>query len=117
MTDLFALEYLKLRFKEMGLEDHYTVRYRSLQIDPLGKRLVEAKNSHFFLIDEPFNVTIKSQFGYYDLSDGALTEQLYEHRGAIEITNSSSNRLQIKFIQAIPKTLTKDVDTPRKVQS
>jgi len=63
----------------------------------------KAENEFYYLIDQPVNVTISSEFGVYDLSDKGINKQQHIHQGKITITNNDVNVISVQFIQVILK--------------
>jgi hypothetical protein len=98
----FALDYIPRRMKEMGYEDNYIVRWRHLQLDGTASLRLDADNEYYLLIDPDANVSVRSKFGVYDMTDTSINEMQYEHRGKIDITNNNSTVTMILFLQIIP---------------
>lgn len=102
MTPDLAKEYIFRRMKDLGIEDYY-LRFRHFAMQPGEKINEEAHNQFYILVHEIDEVSISSDFGFYDLSDPNINEQSYEHQGSISIINNSQIRIHVRFIQIIPK--------------
>ena len=102
MTETAAIEYAHLRMKDLGITEYY-IKPKHLVIAANTTRDLDADNQLFVLVDENADVTIYSDFGFYDLSDPNANELNYEHQGSISIRNNAQNPTHIKFIQAIIK--------------
>lgn len=102
MTIALALEYIPRRMCERGYGSDYLLRFRHLRLDPGEVREVEGYNQFFLLIEPPDDVTVESEFGFFDLSSDAVNEMQYEHQGAIVLTNLSPFSNHVRFIQVIP---------------
>ncbi|HXU26798.1 MAG TPA: hypothetical protein VN698_06165 [Bacteroidia bacterium] len=98
----FALDYIPRRMKEMGYEDNYIVRWRHFQMDKTSTYHIDADNEYYLLIDPDANVSVRSKFGVYDMTDAGIDEMQYEHRGKIDITNNNNTTTMILFLQIIP---------------
>jgi len=103
MTIALAIEYIPRRMKDLGFGSDYYLRFRHFVLQANEKIEVEAHNQYFILVDEVPDVTISSDFAFYDLSDPTTNEQQYEHQGNISISNYAPQRTHIRFIQVIPK--------------
>lgn len=102
MTIGFATEYIPRRMKELGIKDYF-LRFRHFVLQAGEKIELDANNQFYFLVDEVSNISISSDFGFYDLTHLNTNEQCYEHQGSISITNYSLSNTHIKFIQVITK--------------
>ncbi len=100
MKEEFILAYIPQRIKQLGYQN-YHLRYRDFCLLAETVLSIAAHNELYFLIDEPRDITIDSLYGYYDSTPGGRTENTYQHRGEITITNSSDKIQRIKFIQVI----------------
>ena len=103
MTIALAIEYIPRRMKDLGIGSDYYLRFRHFVLQPNEKIDLNADNQFFILVDEVAEVSISSDFGLYDLSDPNTNEQSYEHQGSISITNNTTSRTHVRFIQVIPK--------------
>ena len=103
MTVALALEYIPRRMRELGYEANYYIRFRHFVLQPMEKIDVDAYNQFFILVEEASDVTVNSDFGLFDISDGNTNEQTYEHQGLIQISNSADKITHLRFIQVIPK--------------
>lgn len=98
----FANSYIPRRMADLGIGNNYYTRAKHV-IVPAGQTLlVNAQSQFFILVDENPDVTIISDFGFYDLSYPSTNEQSYEHQGNIEITNNSTSTTHVRFIQVVP---------------
>jgi hypothetical protein len=102
MTIALAIEYIPRRMKDLGVGNEYYLRFRHLVIPANQTVTLEADNQFFILVEEPKDVSIRSDAAHFDLSDFNLNEQDYEHQGTILINNYSSNVTHVRFIQVIP---------------
>lgn len=107
MTINLALEYIPKRMEELGFKDNYSLRFRHLVLQPNENQLIQAFNQLFYLVEEAENVRVESENGVFDLSEDATNEMQYEHQNNIEVINYSSELRHIRFIQVIPKHITK----------
>lgn len=104
MDTVFALRFIASKMRDMGYKaDQYIFMYRHLVLLSSEVRTIEGFNQYYYLIDPNENIAISSDSGMYDLLDDRLTEQIYEHQGMITLTNHSTQVVQVKFIQVIPK--------------
>jgi hypothetical protein len=104
MTTALALEYIPRRMRELGHGSDYYIRFRHFVLLPNEVVELEAYNQYYLLVEEPEHVKIKSDFGFYDLSEDKTNEQFYEHQGAIVLTNYAPTVTHVRFIQVIPLT-------------
>ncbi len=102
MTHEFALWYIPIRMKELGIVNYY-VRYRCLNVSPAVTMTIEAWNEYYYAIDVPALFDIKSKAGQCNFQDSRLTELQFEHRGKITLTNLGKVNSILRFIQVIPK--------------
>lgn len=102
MTIALAIEYIPRRMKDLGVGTEYYMRFRHFVLQANETRPIEADNQLFILVEEPKDVSISSDFGFFDLSDSSTNEQSYEHQGTITIYNYSLAVTHIRFIQVIP---------------
>ncbi len=103
MTINLALEYIPRRMEELGIGDHYYLKFRHFVLQPSEVREEPAYNQFFILVDEAQDVSVISEFGVFDLSLRSANEMLYEHQGQIIIQNNASSINHVRFIQVIPK--------------
>lgn len=103
MTIALAIEYIPRRMNDIGVGSNYYLRFRHFVLQANEKVELNADNQFFILVDEVPDVTIQSDFGFYDLADPSTNEQNYEHQGTISIYNYAPNPTHIRFIQVIPK--------------
>jgi hypothetical protein len=100
MKEEFILAFIPQRMKQLGYQS-YHLRYRDFAIQPDTSMFIAAHNEIYFLIDEPKDITVDSLYGLYDSTAAGQTENTYQHRGDITITNTSDKMQRIKFIQVI----------------
>jgi hypothetical protein len=103
MTIDFALDHIPRRMRDLGFNDEYFTDFKHYVLYAKETRKIEGFNEFFFLIDEPDNVSVASEFGVFDLSLQNVNEMKHEHQGLITITNYRSSVNHIRFIQVIPK--------------
>ena len=103
MTINLALEYIPRRMEELGFGNEYYLRFRHFVLQPSEQLDVLAFNQFFILVEEASDVSVKSEFGIFDLSLRNANEMLYEHQGQITIQNYASGINHVRFIQIIPK--------------
>jgi hypothetical protein len=103
MTTELALEYIKRRTAELCYGNDYTMRVRHLVLQPTERRLLNAINQLFILIEPYCDIRIESGVGVFDVSEDNVNELQYEHKGDIAITNNSIFTTHVRFIQVIPK--------------
>jgi hypothetical protein len=106
MTIALALEYIPRRMEELGYGKRYHIRFRHFVLQPSEQMDLEAYNEFYMLIDEPADIHITSDFGFFDLSFTITNEQQYEHQGFIRIRNYAKSANHVRFIQVIPKLIT-----------
>jgi hypothetical protein len=102
MTVEFALDYIPRRMRELGYGDNYITRWRHLQLDASSSIKIDSSNEYYILITPSSQVAVRSKLGVFDLTDIALNEMQYEHRGKIQIRNNTHEIQFILFIQVIP---------------
>lgn len=103
MTINLALEYIPRRMRELGYGKQYYLRFRHLVLQPSEELELPAYNQFFILVEEAQDVSVKSEFGIFDLSLTNANEMLYEHQGQITIKNKAAAIRHVRFIQVIPK--------------
>lgn len=103
MTINLALEYIPRRMRELGYGREYYLRFRHLVLQPSEELELPAFNQFYILVEEAQDMSVKSEFGIFDLSLGNANEMLYEHQGQIIIKNKAAAIRHIRFIQVIPK--------------
>ena len=110
MTISLALEYIPRRMEELGFGNDYYIRFRHYVLQPKEQLDVSAFNQFYILVEEAVDVSVKSEFGIFDLSLKNANEMLYEHQGQITIQNYAAGITHIRFIQVIPKHKTSNHD-------
>lgn len=103
MTIALAIEYIPRRMQDIGVGTNYYLRFRHFVLRAGETIELNADNQFYILVDEASELTIQSDFGFYDLADPTVNEQIYEHQGTITIYNYAPNATHVKFIQVIPK--------------
>jgi len=103
MNIALAIEYIPRRMKDIGVGDDYYLRFRHFVLEANQTLELDAHNQFFLLIDDNSDLSISSDFGFYDITYPNTNEQTYEHQGLIIITNYSSTLNHVRFIQIIPK--------------
>ncbi|HOZ86923.1 MAG TPA: hypothetical protein PL029_04145 [Bacteroidia bacterium] len=103
MNIALAIEYIPRRMKDLGVGDNYYLRFRHFVLEGNQTLELDAHNQFFLLIDDNSDLSISSDFGFYDITYPNTNEQTYEHQGLITITNYSSTLNHVRFIQIIPK--------------
>ena len=103
MTINLALEYIPRRMNELGFGDEYYLRFRHLVLQPSEELEIPAFNQFYILVEEAQDVSVKSEFGIFDLSLNNVNEMLYEHQGQLKVKNKTAALRHIRFIQVIPK--------------
>ena len=104
MTGELALEYIRKRMAEMGHKD-YLLRFRHLLIRVNETREIIGYNQIFMLIEPVPNIRIESDVGLFDINEDHANELQYEHRGIIKTTNLSLSPTNVRFLQAIPNSI------------
>ena len=104
MTIELAIEYIPRRMQELGYGNQYTIRFRHYVLQPKERKKIHADSQLFILIEPNDTVSIKSDFGIYDLAALNVNELQYEHQGNIRIRNYAGVTQHLRFIQIIPKT-------------
>jgi len=100
MTEQFIIDYIPKRIAQLGFSK-YHIRYRDVSVQP-GSIVIPAFNELFFIVDDPQNIIVESDYGMYDsFTAPPLESNEHEHRGEIYITNPSAAVSRIKFIQVI----------------
>jgi hypothetical protein len=89
--------------EELGFGSNYYLRFRHFVLQAAEQLEVPAFNQFFILVEETEDVSVKSEFGIFDLSLKNANEMLYEHQGQITLQNHASGLKHIRFIQVIPK--------------
>ncbi len=103
MTINLALEYIPRRMEELGFGNAYYLRFRHYVLQPSEQLEVSAFNQFYILVEEAQDVSVKSEFGIFDLSLKNANEMLYEHQGQITIQNNAAVIKHLRFVQVIPK--------------
>jgi hypothetical protein len=100
MTEQLIIQYVPERIRQLGFTD-YHLRYRDLMIVKQSSMTVTAWNELYFIVDDPPDVIVESDYGIYDSTENPVEENVHQHRGEIVIRNKSSKSKRIKFVQVI----------------
>lgn len=103
MTIELAMEYIPRRMQALGYGNNYNIRFRHFVLQPKERKKVHADNQLFILVEPNDTISVKSDFGIYDLAALNVNELQYEHQGNIRIRNYAGVTQHIRFIQIIPK--------------
>ena len=106
MTIELAIEYIPKRMEELGCGNEYNIRFRHFVLQAKERKKIHADNQLFLLIEANDAVSIRSDFGVYDLAAINVNELQYEHQGNIRIRNYAGVTQHVRFIQIIPKKQT-----------
>jgi len=102
MDTAIVMDYISKRMAELGHGDNYHVRLRHFVMQPDDTLEIESSDHLYILVERVFGVSIQSTFGFFDLASSSVNELQYEHQGKIEINNYSQDRVDVRFVQAIP---------------
>jgi hypothetical protein len=102
MSPSIVMEYIRSRTRELGFGDDYILRLKHILLEPLQEMSLHTTKDFYVLIEMPEDIRIESERGVFDLSDLNLSEQEYEHRGSITITNQYIFKNHLKMIHVIP---------------
>lgn len=100
MTEQLIIQYVPERIRQLGFTD-YHFRYRDLMIGKQSSMTVTAWNELYFIVDDPPDVIVESDYGIYDSTENPVEENVHQHRGEIVIRNKSNKSKRIKFVQVI----------------
>lgn len=100
MTEQLIIQYVPERIRKLGFTD-YHLRYRDLMLSKQSSMTVTAWNELYFIVDDPPDVIVESDYGIYDSTENPVEENVHQHRGEIVIRNKSSKSKRIKFVQVI----------------
>lgn len=104
MNTELALAMIESRMRDMGYKStDYSTSFRHCVLQGTENREIEAYNEFYFLEHDPVDVNIKSDFGFYDLSNPNANELKYEHQGLILLRNLSGAAIHVRFIQVTLK--------------
>jgi hypothetical protein len=102
MTVQFALDHIPRRMRELGYGEDYITRWRHLQLASGEAITIKSYNEIYLLIEPVSGIIVRSKSGVFDLTDSTINEMQYEHKGKIQVGNSSKGSLLVLFIQIIP---------------
>lgn len=109
MNTELALALIESRMRDMGYKpEEYSTSFKHCVLQGSEVRELEAYNEFYFLEHDPTDVIIRSDFGFYDLSNPTANELKYEHQGMIVLRNLSGAPIHVRFIQAILKHKVKE---------
>lgn len=103
---LFIQEFIKQRVKELTEKENHVIHFRHLVLQPNIEITIKAGTDIYLLTDVVDDVRVESDTGLFDWGSGDTNEQVYEHRGDIQIVNLTSNTNHIPFIQFTQKNQT-----------
>ncbi len=89
------------KMKQLGFAK-YEVKHRSLTIaaDTLLEKNAFAE--YWFLKENVFGVTVRSDYGLSGDEIPATNEVIIEHTGLVEIRNNTNKTLRVDFVQVLP---------------
>jgi hypothetical protein len=102
MTVSFAITRIPLLMEELGYGKNYIIRWRHFQLSAGENLSVDASNQYYLLINPVAGIKVTSKSGTFDLSDTAISEMQYEHKGKIQVKNYNTASQLVLFIQVIP---------------
>ncbi len=102
MTVEFAIGFIPNRMKELGYGDNYIIRWRHLFVGASETLSIDANNEYYLLINPANGIEVISKAGAFNISDTAINEMQYEHKGKIQIKNNNTASQLVLFIQVIP---------------
>ena len=102
MTIEFAIAFIPKRMEELGYGTNYIIRWRHFQVEANEVLLLDANNEYYLLINPTKGIEVSSKSGVFNLSDAAINEMQYEHKGKIQIKNNNTSIQLVLFIQVIP---------------
>jgi hypothetical protein len=99
-----TIDYVKNKVRERGYDEGSCyIEFRHFSLYAGEIRMIDAYSEFYYLMYADKDLSIRSEFGSYDLNDNKINEQQYEHQGRITITNKTKIVKHIIFYQAIPK--------------
>ena len=109
MTLSFILDQAKSRMQALG-HKRYEVQMRTLNLAANRALVMDSYNSLLYVPSDrlaPYGIEVESNFGLLKLLSPTHNEQCYEHRGRVEIRNTSSQVLPLQIVLLIPKPSSK----------
>jgi hypothetical protein len=100
MTEQLIMQFIPHRVKQLGFTD-YHLRYRDVLIGQGSSVIIPAYNGLYFIVDDPPQLVVESEYGIYDSTDSPVEENVHQHRGEIIVQNKGTRNRRIKFIQVI----------------
>lgn len=100
MTEQLIIQFIPERVRQLGFTD-YHLRYRDVMIEKQRSVNITAYNELYFIVDDPSDLIVESDYGIYDSTDSPVEENVHQHRGEIVIQNKGNKSRRIKFIQVI----------------
>jgi hypothetical protein len=102
MTEELAISMAHDRMRDMGFtKKDYALTVRHFVLKVSETRDINAFNEYYFLSHDPVDVTVLSDFGFYDLSFERTNELKYEHQGFISLKNNAGTVNHIRFIHVV----------------
>jgi hypothetical protein len=101
--EALIMKIIENRMQELGIGQNYLTKIKHIVLRGNEKMEIEASDQYYFLIKAAENVSIRSDFGFFDLSFPFSNEQDYEHQGTILLQNHVNYLNHVHFIQVIPK--------------
>lgn len=100
MTEEFIIGYVPGRIRQLGFSSWH-LRYRDFMVQAASGFTIDAYNELFFIVGNPDDIIVDSDYGRYD-STGAYTgENTHQHRGLITVSNPTGSNKRVEFIQVI----------------
>jgi len=100
MSEEFIIQYIPQRVRQLGFSE-YHLNYRDLLVEKCTSMNIPAYNELYFIIDDPDEMIVESDYGVYDSTDCPVDDNIHQHRGEIVIQNKSNKDRRIKFIQVL----------------
>lgn len=95
-------DYARTLMKRQGHDDNYDIAFRHFVLQSGQRREIEAANEVFILMEPVTGLSIKSEFGFFDLSFDRTDELQYVHEGFIVLQNYSPATVHVRFVQVTP---------------
>ena len=102
MVKELLTEYIRSRMEKLKYGTDYYIEFRHLVMQAGEVREIEAYNDIYVLVEAIPKVSIKSDFGIFDLEYETIDELQYAHQGTITIENFSDDFSHVQFIQVTP---------------
>ena len=98
MTEQFIMQYIPERMKQLGYSKWH-IRYRDFFLSSVSAMTMITYNELFYIVGSPPEVSVYSDYGEYRAL--FTTENRYEHKGEITISNEGLQPVRVKMIQVI----------------